>query len=219
MATRHPIHTHTASASPRGALAVHLSPHDADSPARRPNPPRNAAPLALNPRLPRYSWGMSDGPNYQLRLAQAEDQADLRRMYAELTTILHRYDESIEAGRLLEDDWWKKPDDLFAYLVDVQGKAVGFLLVAGKRYVDALEETGDFILWEMFLEAEQRGSGLAESAANEVFRRHPGEWSLVAMPNNGPAIGFWRRILPALPGGVREEAEADGFVKFRFATT
>ncbi len=165
----------------------------------------------------RYNGGsVSALPPIDLRLAPEDDRAPLLRMYAEHTSILHRFDESVVPHQVLQEDWWQRPGDLFPFQAYVEGAPVGFLLVLGKRYVEAVGETGDYLIWEMFVEAPHRGSGVAEQMLRGVLARLPGRWSVKTRPRNERALGFWRRVLLEAPLDGDESLSADGFATFRF---
>jgi len=157
------------------------------------------------------------GPiNFELQRVSEREHEELRRMYAAHTRVLHEFDPNVEPGRELEDDWWNEPDDLFAYLILVDRVPAGFFLVLGQRYIEALDGFGDWCMWEMYLEPEHRGTGLAERAVREVVGRFPGRWYLLVLPPNTRAMRFWRRVLARQPGGVVEDPTSDGMALFRF---
>lgn len=155
-------------------------------------------------------------PTCDLRLTSQDDRDELLRMYAEQTRILHGFDESIVPDQVLQSDWWQKPDDLFAYMVYHEDAPVGFCLVMGARYVAAVEEEGDFLIWEMFVDEPYRGSGVAEQAVREILLRNPGRWSVQAMPKNERAVGFWRRVTLRPPHNGTESLNEAGFAAFQF---
>jgi len=155
-------------------------------------------------------------PAIELRLAPEEDRAELLRMYAEQTRILHGFDESVVPDQVLQSDWWQKPEDLYPYMIYRDGAPVGFCLVMGRRYVAAVGEEGDYLIWEMFVDKPHRGSGVAELAVREILLSKPGRWSVQAMPKNGRAVGFWRRVTLKPPYDGIEGRNAAGFATFQF---
>ncbi len=159
---------------------------------------------------------MTQLPPVELRLAPEQDRAELLRMYAEQTRILHRFDETVVPDQVLQSDWWQKPDDLFPYMIYREGIPVGFCLVMGARYAAAVGEEGDYVIWELFVDEPHRGSGVAEQALREILSRKPGRWSVNAMPKNERAMGFWRRVLLNPPYDGVEGRNAAGFATFQF---
>ena len=162
---------------------------------------------------------MSQLPEVELRLAPEEDRQELLRMYAEQTRILHGFDESVVPDQVLQSDWWQKPDDLFPYMLYVEGAPVGFCLVMGSRYVAAVGREGDYLIWEMFVDEPHRGSGIAEAGLRAILAARPGRWSVQAMPKNGRAMGFWRKITTRPPFEGTEVLQDDGFASFDFVVT
>ncbi len=159
---------------------------------------------------------MKSPPAVELRLASEEDRAELLRMYAEQTRILHGFDESVVPDQVLQSDWWQKPEDLHPYMIYRGGTPVGFCLVMGPRYVAAVGEEGDYLIWEMFVDEPYRGCGVAGLAVREILSSKPGRWSVQAMPENGRAVGFWRRVVLKPPYEGVEGRNAEGFATFQF---
>lgn len=159
---------------------------------------------------------MMDLPAVELRLASEEDRSELLRMYAEQTRILHGFKESVVPDQVLDNDWWQKPEDLFPYMIYHEGAPVGFCLVMGERYVAAVGEEGDYLIWEMFVDELYRGGGVAERALRVILSSNPGRWSVQAMPKNGRAVGFWRRVTLMPPYDGIEGLNDEGFATFQF---
>lgn len=137
-------------------------------------------------------------------------------MYAEHTRLLHGFDPSIEPDQLLQDDWFGRPDELFPYALLEGAIPVGFCLVLGPRYAAAAGEDADFVVWEMWLDPTQRGTGLAEAALRAILPRHPGRWRVCAMLQNGRAMAFWRRVTRGAAVAGEEGRTEDGLATFTF---
>ncbi|MFT4709578.1 MAG: putative acetyltransferase [Planctomycetota bacterium] len=163
-----------------------------------------------------HALPMKEIPAVELRLASEQDRAELLRMYAEQIRILHSFDASVVPDQVLEDDWWLKPEDLFPFMIYHEGEPVGFYLVFGSRYAAAVGAGGDHLIWEMFVGEAYRGSGVAERAVREILAIRPGRWFVQAMPKNGRAHGFWRRITLGPPYNGTEDLNDEGFATFRF---
>ena len=146
----------------------------------------------------------------------------LRVLYAELLAVLVRFDPEVDPSTQLQSDWWQRPDELFAYLLLVNGEPAGFGLVLTGAYVPAVGAEGDAALWEFFIADAHRGTGLAQASLNEIVRRHPGVWSVQTRPANERALRFWRGCLlgPPLQGTEQPSSEATaGFTRFTFHST
>lgn len=103
-----------------------------------------------------------------------------------------------------------------AHVIRVDGLAVGFLCVAAApfRYMG---EDADYIVAELFVRRESRGTGAAGAAVSLALRRYPGRWHLRAIHDNARAIAFWRRVLRALPLRELSETREERDVVWRFS--
>jgi len=98
--------------------------------------------------------------------------------------------------------WWQKPAVLWPYLIQVDNRPAGFGLVASEPHVP---QGVDFLLHEFFLAHPFRGQGLAQEAAQMIFRKHRGNWEIYALPNHVRAITFWRSAVNDYTAGRYEE--------------
>lgn len=99
--------------------------------------------------------------------------------------------------------WWSNPQYLFPYLIEVDGRAVGFNMISSGPYLPSQDL--DFCVHEFFLVGALRGTGLAARAAREGIAKHRGRWEVVTYPTADRPIGFWRKTLPTCAHGeVRE---------------
>lgn len=117
----------------------------------------------------------------------------------------------------VQNIWWEKPEILLPFIIQADGRAAGFALVARPPHV---AENVDYLLQEFFLLHAFRGRGIGDLAAWEIFDRFRGRWELHVLPGNLPAQAFWRRLLRN-GGNTRFEerlANVDGgrLVVFRF---
>ena len=88
--------------------------------------------------------------------------------------------------------WWEKPNVLFPYLIQVDGRPAGFSLVASPPHVSP---EVDYNVNDFFLLHPYRGKGIGQKAAHDVFDRRRGKWELCVLPENRPAISFWRKAI------------------------
>jgi predicted acetyltransferase/predicted N-acetyltransferase YhbS len=58
-----------------------------------------------------------------------------------------------------------------------------------------LLEPVDWNMGEFFVLAKFQGKGIASTVAREIFKEHPGKWSIAVMPENIKAVKFWRKII------------------------
>ena len=107
----------------------------------------------------------------------------------------------------VDSPWWNQPELLFPYLLRVDGVPAGFCLVATGGYVPVPDV--DFIVYEMFVAHEDRGTGAAEFAGQEALSRHRGRWEIVTWPKAERAQAFWRKVLPGCATGEVVETFGD----------
>ncbi|OYW71267.1 MAG: GNAT family N-acetyltransferase [Pseudomonadales bacterium 32-42-5] len=78
-----------------------------------------------------------------------------------------------------------------AFLIKVDNEITGFVLL----YKINLLEPVNWNMGEFFIIAKFQGKGIASFVAKEIFRTHPGKWSVAVMPENIKAVHFWRKII------------------------
>jgi predicted acetyltransferase len=121
---------------------------------------------------------------------------------------LYQHDFSeIEGGELGDDglypyvdlDRWLALPHRYPYLIRVDGKLAGFVLVTE-------HEPDGYEIAEFFVVRKYRRRGVGAQAARSVFDRHSGRWHLSQTRNNDAARAFWRRVIGAYTGGQFEES-------------
>ena len=77
----------------------------------------------------------------------------------------------------------------YPYLIEHQSEYAGFAMV---------EDLGShFLMNQFFIMLKFQGSGIAESAALEIFNRHRGQWQVESLLSNRKSEGFWPKIITA----------------------
>ena len=85
--------------------------------------------------------------------------------------------------------YWKP--DHFAFFIRVEGELAGFALI------DKIGTTPD-VDWNMgqfFIVGKYQGKGIGHQVASEIFSQFPGIWEVTQMPDNIPAIAFWKKVI------------------------
>ena len=85
------------------------------------------------------------------------------------------------------DQYWAEEGG-FAYLIDWAGVPIGFALVRVKP--DASHELTEFTILQ-----NMRQKGLGAEAAQKIFRKHPGLWTLGVASKSPGARKFWQHCL------------------------
>jgi predicted acetyltransferase len=83
-----------------------------------------------------------------------------------------------------------------AYLITSGDRLAGFAMIR----CDVEGDEGAWNVSEFFVVRGHRRSGVAREAAGQLFRRHPGVWTLSYLHDNGPAARMW----PAVADGVAD---------------
>lgn len=114
------------------------------------------------------------------------------------------YDISRYCG-FISKDWAMPQDGLYecfdlkkyfidsdkkAYLVKLEdGELVGFVLL------DKHSTSGkiDWNMGEFFILAKFQGKGIASEIVKKIWAMHPGKWEVSVIPENKPALAFWRK--------------------------
>lgn len=87
--------------------------------------------------------------------------------------------------------------DKKAYLVRTNhNELVGFVLLDKQKLVEPI----DWNMGEFFILAKFQSKGVAWYVAEQIFKAHPGQWSVAVMPENLKAYKFWRRAVVKASG-------------------
>lgn len=78
-----------------------------------------------------------------------------------------------------------------AYLLRVNDEIAGFVLLDKMQ----LQEPVDWNMGEFFVLAKFQGTGIASHVVKQIFKEHPGKWTVAVMPENIKAVKFWRKII------------------------
>lgn len=110
----------------------------------------------------------------------------------------------------VQNHWFQKPNELFPFLIMVDGKPAGFDLVSTGKY--APKGMGYYV-YEFFLLRPYRGKGIASIAAKQIFNKFSGKWGLYVAPSgkNPRAEKFWRKTISDYTNGNFEEKQGSTF--------
>lgn len=91
-----------------------------------------------------------------------------------------------------------------AYLVRVDGELAGFALINQATVLGSSWNMGEF-----FISARFQGKGIGQVVAHFVWQQHPGTWEVAVIPENVPAVHFWRNAVNCLTNGQFHEEVHD----------
>lgn len=80
-----------------------------------------------------------------------------------------------------------------AYLVHVEGRLAGFVLVSRSNYLTGADDA--WVMSEFFIMRKYRLRGVGEAVARWIFDHHHGTWQVGQIPQNTPATIFWRKVI------------------------
>ncbi|WP_105614023.1 GNAT family N-acetyltransferase [Vallitalea okinawensis] len=105
----------------------------------------------------------------------------------------------------VQNIWFDKPNILFPYIIKVDEKPAGFILIATAPYVS---KTTDYYVNEFFVLRPYRGKSIGEIAAKQVFNKFIGRWELYTNPSSKNFIGqkFWRKTVSTYTNNDYDES-------------
>ena len=108
-------------------------------------------------------------------------------------------------------NWWIR-DSCRQYLILADGHPAGFVIInPGPQF---LPEGVDYDLLDFFVAHKYRRQGIGRQAARAAFDLSHGQWEVVQLEGNAPAIAFWNGVVAEYTGGRYESL--DGGTRQRF---
>lgn len=144
---------------------------------------------------------------HKIILATLSDYPIIRNMARFYVYELSRYCGFISKYWVIPKNGLYKYHDLKKYFKDINKKAylikmqdeelVGFVLLNK----DATSKDIDWNIGEFFILAKFQGKGIGQKVAKDIFSKHPGKWEVLVMPENKPALPFWRKVISSITDG------------------
>lgn len=140
-----------------------------------------------------------------------EDKYILKNLYPLSLHDLSQYNgEDIDSNGQYDidflDEFWEK-EGLIPYWIKKEDNIVGFILVQTGRYAPPTGE--DFYVSEFFILRKYRRKGIGKEAIKELFNLFSGTYLLGQLPNNIPAIQFWKSAFRTLNIEFEEFSNTD----------
>ncbi|MBQ8522141.1 MAG: GNAT family N-acetyltransferase [Clostridia bacterium] len=88
---------------------------------------------------------------------------------------------------------WIENKDNFGYLVYIEDKLAGFVMV-DKEFKVLENQANSYNLSEIFILNNYKGKGLASSVVKQVFNIFKGNWECRPVPKSISALTFWERV-------------------------
>lgn len=104
--------------------------------------------------------------------------------------------------------YWSEQDRRFAFLIKCDARIVGFVLATRGSPASAAPDTFDVA--EFFVIRRYRHCGVGRQAAQLLWGRLPGTWTVRVSRGNRSALDFWRRTVAHATSGTATEFERPG---------
>ena len=108
--------------------------------------------------------------------------------------------------------------DRYPFLLEVNGKVAGFVLLRRGSSVSGDEDVWDVA--EFFILRRYRRRGIGTEGAYQIWRTFPGRWEIRVMEENRPARRFWAKVIAGFCGQavspVRVEKDGQWWQVFTF---
>ncbi len=89
----------------------------------------------------------------------------------------------------------------FPFLIQIDNELAGFALISKK----GSSKDVDWDLGEFFIVGKFQRKGIGRQVAKQIFDRFPGTWEVRQMPDNTPAIKFWKTVIHDYTNGSFSE--------------
>lgn len=103
------------------------------------------------------------------------------------------YDWSFPENGLYEgpdvSKYWQP--NCYPFIIRVDEELAGFALVNKTGSIPSI----DWNMGEFYIVAKFQGKGIGRQVAFDLFDKFHGQWEVMQMPPNLPAIKFWKRIV------------------------
>lgn len=93
----------------------------------------------------------------------------------------------------------------YPYLIRVDGKLAGFVLVRTVIDEEQLGMNTYYSMCEFFIMKKYRHRGIGIYSASNIFDKHSGQWQVAQIEENKPAQAFWRKVISYYTSGDYEE--------------
>ncbi len=127
-----------------------------------------------------------------------------------IKTLAEQYD--------CQNIWFQEPNQLFPFIIMVNGKPAGFDLVSTGKLAP---KEFNYYVYEFFLLRPYRGKAIASLAAKQVFDKFLGKWGLYVAPSgmNPRAEKFWRKTINDYTNGSFQERHDSTFDGYKLIFT
>jgi predicted acetyltransferase len=104
--------------------------------------------------------------------------------------------------------YWSEPEARFPFLIKCDGRVVGFALAT--RGSPATDDPSVLDVAEFFVLRRYRRTGVGRRAAELLWDRLPGQWTVRVLEGNLGALRFWGGVIAKHTGGAAIERVSPG---------
>ncbi|MDQ0271430.1 GNAT family N-acetyltransferase [Cytobacillus purgationiresistens] len=131
-----------------------------------------------------------------LQKAEEDKKTILRNLYSFYLHDLSRYSSNLDVNEEgffdFEDlNFFWSHQGITPYFIKMEEEIIGFLLLLERPF---LKKENDFIINDIFILNKYKGKGLASMALKKLFDEKNGQYGVVELQRNLPAISFWKKI-------------------------
>jgi predicted acetyltransferase len=157
---------------------------------------------------------MTDSKDVSLEPATTTDAALLSNL---LELYIHELSEVFPGVELGEDGrfgypklplYWSEDERRFPFLIKYNARVAGFVFAT--RGSPASDDPDTFDVAEFFVLRQYRHRGVGQRAAQLLWKRLPGKWTVRVSQGNRNALAFWRHAVAHATNGTATEFERPG---------
>ncbi|KMK75793.1 GNAT family N-acetyltransferase [Alkalihalobacillus pseudalcaliphilus] len=149
----------------------------------------------------------------QLEPVHKKDKPILHNLYALFLHDISKYTNNLqinENGFFDYEDihcFWDT-EGISPYFIKIDQTLIGFLLLVERPF---LKKQNDYGINDLFILNQYKGKGYGRMAVEKLFDEKKGQYFVIQVENNKPAVVFWRKVLQTSSLDLNEEKrEIDG---------
>lgn len=135
-----------------------------------------------------------------LQVALETEVLILRNLYSLYLHDLSKFTSNIDIGpdgsfHYDDLDWFWKVEGITPYFIKYDNSIIGFLLLLERPF---LKKENDFSVNDIFILNKYKGKELGLKVLERLFREKRGEYYVIELAENLPAVSFWKKVYARL---------------------
>ena len=144
-----------------------------------------------------------------LQKALYTDRNILRNLYSLYLHDLSRFTATIDIGidgffHFDDFDTFWTVEGISPYFIKHKEIIIGFLLLVERPF---LKKEKDFGINDLFILNKYKGKGFGRQAVSELFQQRHGNYFVLELVENKPAVSFWKKLFDEGKIEIEERAE------------